>query len=453
MGKPSLRVRTAATLGRAAGAASRALRRGGGTTIPGHVARLVDRHVASSLAAGLRNGCIVVSGTNGKTTTSRLMSGILQAAGHKVVHNRAGANLMTGITAAMLNGGGDIGLFEVDEAALPAAVTELQPRLVLCLNLLRDQLDRYGELNTLAGQWAAALGRLKPAATVLLNADDPLIASLGAGLHSAVRYFSVQSGGAVAVLEHAADSLYCPRCGTLLTFQSVTYGHFGQYCCPQCGFARPEPSFVASDVQLALNGPSRFQMDGLTLETPLPGLYNVYNVLAAAAASLTLGLPPALVAGTVRQFSAAFGRTEIVQLKGRRLRLLLAKNPAGSNAVIRTLLLDPKPLHLYLALNDRIADGEDVSWIWDVDYEQLAGRCQTLIAGGTRAEDLAVRLKYAGFAPADIRLVRGHAEAIQQLMERTPAGGTGYAIPTYTAMLDLRATLAAAGVVRQFWED
>ncbi|HEX6512065.1 MAG TPA: Mur ligase family protein, partial [Chloroflexota bacterium] len=348
----------------------------------------------------------------------------------------------------------DAGLFEVDEATLPAAVAELRPRLVVCLNLFRDQLDRYGELNTLGAKWSAALRELPPDATVLLNADDPLVASLGAGLQCQVCWFGLDSVEQQRPdIQHASDSIYCPRCGALLTFTGVYYGHLGHYRCPSCGFSRPEPAIAARRVRLGLEATSRFELDGLELETSLPGLYNVYNVLAASAAGLTLGATPETLAATVRSLSAAFGRTETVELEGKRMRLLLAKNPVGFNEVIRTALLDPQPLHLYVALNDRIADGEDVSWIWDVDFELLADRCQLTIVGGTRRDDMAVRLKYAGFSVHALCVVPDHAAAVRQLLAATPAGGTAYAIPTYTAMLDLRRALAGMGAVRQFWQD
>jgi UDP-N-acetylmuramyl tripeptide synthase len=418
--------------------------------------------MAGTLARRLANGSILVSGTNGKTTTARLISAMLTARGRRVVHNRAGANLMTGVTTALLDGPGDTGLFEIDEATLPAAIAELRPRLVVCLNLFRDQLDRYGELNTLGSKWAAALGQLPPEATVLLNSDDPLVASLGRGLACQVAHFGLDSPEQrLPEIQHAADSIYCPRCGTLLAFEAVYYGHLGHYGCPSCGFARPEAEFVATEVQLGLDQPTKFTLvprpaappSSIPLATSLPGLYNVYNVTAAAAAALSMGVPAAALVKTVRAFSGAFGRTETVDIGGKRLRLLLAKNPAGFNEVIRTLLLDPEPLRLYVALNDRTADGEDVSWIWDVDLEQLAAHCERVIVGGTRAEDMAVRLKYAGFAPPALELVRDHGQAVRQLLQGTPEGRTAYAVPTYTAMLDLRRSLAAMGAVQQFWED
>ncbi|MBV8087028.1 MAG: Mur ligase family protein [Chloroflexi bacterium] len=440
--------------GRAAGMVSRRLGRGGGTTLPGVVARFVEPGVAAGLAGRLAQGAVVVSGTNGKTTTTRLLSAMLAASGRRVVHNRAGANLMSGVTTALLEQRGAVGLFEVDEATIPAAIRELRPRLVLCLNLFRDQLDRYGELNTLAAKWSTALGELPPDATALLNADDPLMANLGASLPCRVEYFGLDSPDqALSAMEHAADSLYCPRCSALLAFEAVYYGHLGVYRCPSCGWSRPAPHYAAHTVNLAADGPTRFEVRDLCLETSLPGLYNVYNVLAASAAALTLGVTADIVRRTVAEFGGAFGRTELVEMDGKRLRLLLAKNPVGYNEVIRTLLLDLRPLHLYLALNDRIADGQDVSWIWDVDFELLAGRVATVLAGGDRAEDLAVRLKYAGLAPEQIHIVKDHSAAVRQLLAATPKGAAAYAVPTYTAMLDLRQSLAEGGVVRPFWDD
>jgi len=402
----------------------------------------------------LPQGTIVVSGTNGKTTTTRLLSALLTAAGRRVVHNRAGANLMSGVATALLDGGGDVGLFEVDEATVPAAIHELRPRLVVCLNLFRDQLDRYGELNTLASRWASALADLPADALALFNADDPLIANLGSGLRCRMSYFGLDSPNQqLPAMQHAADSIYCPRCASLLAFDGVYYGHLGRYHCPGCGWRRPERDYSARDVQLTAHGPSHFRLQNACLETALPGLYNVYNVVAAASAGLSLGLKPELVQAVVKDFAGAFGRTELVDIGGKRLRLLLAKNPVGFNEVIRTLLLDPGPLHLYLALNDRIADGQDVSWIWDVDFELLAGRAAIVLVGGDRAEDLAVRLKYAGLPAGQLQLMRDHGSAVRELLSQTPDGATAYVVPTYTAMLDLRRALAASGVVRQFWDD
>ncbi|MDE3078287.1 MAG: DUF1727 domain-containing protein, partial [Chloroflexota bacterium] len=276
-------------------------------------------------------------------------------------------------------------------------MAELSPRAVVCLNLFRDQLDRYGELDHLARLWAKALARLPASAAAILNADDPRIADLGSDLSCKVVYFGLEAPEhALPIPQHAADSLYCPRCGGLLDFHRVYYAHIGQYRCASCGWAHPRTSAVAHDLQLSSTGGSRFFIGEEAVCSQLPGVYNVYNVLAAFAAATTLALDPAAAIQAIASFSGAFGRTEIVQLEGREVRLLLAKNPVGFNEVIRTIGLAAAPLDLYLALNDRIADGQDVSWIWDVDFELLAARCHSLAIAGTRGDELAMRLRYAG---------------------------------------------------------
>ncbi len=441
-------------LGRGAGIVSRALHLGGGTTVPGLVGRKVDPALTVQLARRLRNGAVLVSGTNGKTTTTRLLAAILTAAGHSVVHNRAGANLVTGVTTALLSESGDMGLFEVDEATLPAAVDEIEPRLVVCLNLFRDQLDRYGELDHLSRIWASALGHLPPSSTVVLNADDPRIASLGSGLTCRVVYYGLDAPEqALTDVQHAADSLYCINCGNLLKFDRVYYGHIGEYRCVSCGWSRPQPDYVANDLQLRSAAPSQLSVGTTTLTTSLPGLYNIYNVLAAFAAACALKIDPVTSTEAISTFTGAFGRTEVVESGNKRLMLLLAKNPVGYNEVLRTILLEPEPLDLYLALNDRIADGQDVSWIWDVDFELLAGRCRTVSITGTRAAELAMRLKYAGLPPKLLRVFRSAAEAVQSTLQAVPDGATAYAIPTYTALLELRSALTELGLVKPFWED
>ncbi|MGH2519019.1 MAG: MurT ligase domain-containing protein [Chloroflexota bacterium] len=457
----SPRLWAAIRLGRTAGLASRALHLGGGTSIAGLVAAGVHPGAARALAGRLPKGAVLVCGTNGKTTTSRLLASAAQAAGWRTVHNRAGANLMGGITAALLAGPADLGIFEVDEAVLPRAITELMPRLVLCLNLFRDQLDRYGEIDHVTSQWAAALATLPSAATVILNADDPRIAALGRGLNCRQLTFGLNAARdeappvdptASAAPEHAADSVRCPFCASALQFEQIAYGHLGRYSCPSCGWARPRMDLEAEALQVGLDG-TRFRLDGAEVTVQLPGLYNAGNAVAAYAAAKALDIPPATVRAAIAEFQPAFGRTELLHIGERSLRLLLAKNPVGCNEVLRTILRDPEPLHLCLALNDRAADGADVSWIWDVDFEMLAGRCRRLLLAGTRAEELALRLKYAGLPPEQLCLERDPYAAVQRLLEGTPSGGRAYAVPTYTALLDLHASLAAAGLARAFWDD
>ncbi|MFN8500875.1 MurT ligase domain-containing protein [Kouleothrix sp.] len=465
--------------GKAAGVASRVLRAGGGTTLPGVVARRIAPDALRRLSARLPQGVAVIGGTNGKTTTARMLASILSDDGRRVLHNRAGANLVTGLTATALAGSSlagrvraDIGLFETDEAALPQALAETRPRLVLLHNLFRDQLDRYGEVDTIATKWRAALAQLPPGATVLLNADDPAVAALGEGLGARVLYYGLEDtrhagGGAT----HFADSQFCRRCGAPYTYSALFYAHIGHYACPQCGQRRPDPQFKLARLELGGTTGSRLILSYsaipasgyLEIGLPLPGLYNALNALAAAAAGLLLGVAPARIRATLEGFSAAFGRIERVDAGGRPLLLALIKNPVGASETVR-MLAGEQPaassqlpagdgLHLLIAINDKFADGTDVSWLWDADFERLAGRVAAAVVSGTRAADMAVRLKYAGVPAEQIGAEPDLARALDLALARLPQGATLYALPTYTAMLELRAELARRGWVRPFWED
>jgi lipid II isoglutaminyl synthase (glutamine-hydrolysing) len=459
------RLTAAVAAGRFATLLSRRLGAGGGTTAPGHVVRILDPEAVSSIAARLPRGSIVVTGTNGKTTTTRMISTVLRKSGMRLIHNRSGANLITGITAALVNestlGGvpkADVGLFEVDEAAFPAAVRQLRPRLCVITNLFRDQLDRYGEVDYLARMWKDSLRELPESATVLLNADDPRVAHLGDGLSARVIYYGLEDvslGG--AEIPHAADSRFCLRCGNPYDYRTVFYSHLGHYSCPSCGLSRPEPGLrvVASELMgiegsnLGIEGPAG-RMD---LHVRVPGLYNLYNALVAVGAATIMGLDPAQIRSGIEDFSAAFGRVERIHLQGRQIFLALVKNPVGFTEVLSTLLLQPGEKPLMIVINDKFADGTDVSWLWDVDFELLAGRVAFAVVSGIRAEDMAVRLKYAGVDPARIAVQSDTSRALEMALQRIAEGETLYLLPTYTAMLEVRGRLADGGHILPFWED
>lgn len=451
--------RTAAVwAGKATGALSRITRLGGGTTLPGDVARAIDPDVLRKLARDLKHGAIVITGTNGKTTTARLITWLLEGAGHSVVSNRAGANLIFGATAAALERVGangrlnaDWGVFEIDEASLERAVDEIQPRAAITLNLFRDQLDRYGELETIAKKIEAALKHLPDDGRAVLNADDPRVAEIGMGLERRPLWFGLDDPSvAMRELSHAADARTCPRCGASLLFDAVYVGHDGVYRCPNGDFARPVPDFAASHIEL--NGFDSLAMNvgGARIELPLGGLYNCYNALASFAAGCALGLEPTFIADRFRSFRAAFGRQERIEGKGRRLNLVLSKNPAGFNETLRTAIDVAGGKNFLLGLNDRRADGTDVSWIWDVDFERLQGRAHVVVPAGNRADDLAVRLKYAGVDATSPE--PDPARAIDALLEATPEGETAHLLCTYTAMLDLRAELVRRAWAAPYWE-
>jgi lipid II isoglutaminyl synthase (glutamine-hydrolysing) len=351
------------------------------------------------------------------------------------------------VATALLEEGGHMGLFEVDEFWLDRVADQVRPRALLLANLFRDQLDRYGELETIADRWAGVVAGHTGA--LVLNADDPLVADLGRD-HESVTWFGVQDDAmAMAEMQHAADSKHCRRCGAAYLYDAIYLGHLGRYHCPTGDAARPDPGVYASGVELRGTRAAAFTLHTpageARVELPLPGLYNVYNALAAAALALALGAALDDVVEGLTSVSPAFGRAETVALSpGRELAILLVKNPAGANEVLRTLVLEPGDHDVIGVLNDRTADGRDVSWIWDADFEVLAGRLRQVTCSGTRAEELAVRLKYAG-VPADrIAVERSLADGL----DRASAGAAGrlYALPTYTAMLELRELLTRRGV-------
>jgi len=451
--------------GRSAGFLSRKLGQGGGTTLPGLIALRLAPTLVPTLCARLERGTILLTGTNGKTTTARMLARILKEAGWQPIHNRAGANLVEGIASTLLYASdwqdrpaGDCGLFEVDEAHLPQAVALCRPRLVLLHNLFRDQLDRYGEVDYVAGRWGQALHALPPTATVVLNADDPAVADLGQGLAARVLYYGIEVPTlGTALPDHTADARYCRRCGEAYTYAPVYYGHIGLYHCPRCGHARPRPEVALTALQLV--GDSGTQGHLVTpqgewdVTWPLPGLYNAYNALAALSAALALGLEPEQALSPLADFQAAFGRLERVPAQGRTILIALVKNPVGAGQVLGMLTQSDGERGFLFILNDRIADGTDVSWIWDADFEALAGHVAFAVAAGTRAGDMALRLKYAGVPEDRLVVQRTLDAALDSALARTPPGGTLYLLPTYTAMLEVRALLARRGHVAPFWED
>ncbi len=467
---------------RLARAGSRVLRRGGGSTYPGLLARRIAPQSLTTLAARLPQGAVVVAGTNGKTTTTRMLSAILRQAGLTPLHNREGANLLSGVTTTLVTNAsltgvphGDIGLFEVDEASLPAVVRQVQPRVALLLNLFRDQLDRYGELDYLAALWRASMfpppgdvpnqaavskreqGGVPP--IIVINADDPGLAVLGEGADDVLWYGINDTSGGAGALSHASDALFC-TCGAPLVYDAVLYAHLGHWRCPACGRRRPAPSVSATDIQFDGLTATNFQLHlpggAANVTIPLPGLYNVGNAVAAAAAATALGLSASAIVAGLAAATAAFGRLERVRVEGQDLVLWLVKNPAGFNEALRTLVGQRGDKTLVIAINDRIADGQDVSWLWDVDFETLAApesRIVHIVCTGSRAHDMAVRLKYAGFPQERQSLYVQPLAAVQRGRELATPEAPLYIFPTYTAMLDLRAGFRKLGWVGPTWED
>ena len=442
---------------RLVGRLSRAVGRGGGTTLPGKLLWKVDPDALDALAARLPAGVAVISATNGKTTTSAMLARILGSR-YRLAWNNSGANLASGVASTLLSAtDADLGLLEVDEFALPEVMRRVKPRVVSLGNLFRDQLDRYGELEHIAGRWRSAVASLPPTAMLVVNADDPLVAEFADGRHSALRFGVDDPRLARPALQHAADSKYCVRCGGPYAYAAAYVGHLGDYRCPACGHARPPLDLAARSIDLQALDASVFDLvtpaGTARVRLPLPGLYNVYNALAAAASALALDASLDEIVAGLGSFTAAFGRFERIQAGDRGILMLLIKNPAGANEAIRTLEEGGVPATLVIALNDAIADGRDVSWIWDVDFEPLLERVGHIVASGERAAELALRFTYAGFPPAQLEVIPDLREAFDRGLELVPPGGELGVLPTYTAMLELRSIAVARGLVRPYWEE
>jgi UDP-N-acetylmuramyl tripeptide synthase len=401
-----------------------------------------------------------------------MISHILRAAGRDPVHNRAGSNMHWGVATALLEQPGrSEGLFEIDEAWLPRVAPQLRPRLLVLGNLFRDQLDRYGELERLADEWAELVESLSASGGCgfALCADDPLIADLGRDKdlkrRHDVTYFGIEdTSQALPQLQHAHDAKHCRRCGAPYAYDRAFVGHLGHYSCPNCDADRPAPDVAATEIELRGMSGSRVVVEtpegALELELPLPGLYNVYNALAAIATGLRSGIPLAQIRDGLQAMTAVFGRVETIEVAEKPVSILLIKNPAGANEVLRTLSLEGdqgadgerEGLDLWIALNDRIADGRDVSWVWDADFELLAdeGKVRRVVCAGTRAPEMALRLKYAGWPEDRIVVNDPIAASLDDAVAAAPR--RLFALPTYTALLELRTLLSGRGLARDFWE-
>ncbi len=470
----TLRERGALTAGRAAGEAARRMGRGGGTALPGLVAGTLAPGLVERLAGACDRGAVTVTGTNGKTTTTYLLSAIAGSTGWTPLSNRSGSNLERGLVTAYVdylaeqrrgdaNGASPlpphdvIGLLEVDEAALPRLFPRLRPRAAVFLNLFRDQLDRYGEVDSIAEGWArmldAADERGEQPARVL-NVDDPSVALLARHGSGRVVGFGIEDDAvALDAPDHASDARFC-ECGTRFSYDASYMGHVGRWRCEGCGARRPAPEVAACNVRLEPDV-SIFDLvigeEATTLRVPLAGLYSVYNALAAAAAAHAIGISAPLIGAALAAAGPAFGRQERFEVAGRDVRVLLAKNPAGLNELIRVLRAIDGPFTLLAMLNDGIQDGQDVSWIYDADIERLARADLSLVCAGDRADDLALRCAIAGLEPAAVETET--ERAIDAAIARTAPGGRIEVLATYTAMLDVREALARRAGAASYWEQ
>jgi lipid II isoglutaminyl synthase (glutamine-hydrolysing) len=452
----SLPLGAAVAVARAAGGLSRIVGAGGGTTVPGKVLNALDPDALDRLARRLPEGSALISATNGKTTTAAMVAEIVSPR-VRLAHNSSGANLVSGIASTLLSArGAELGLFEVDEAALPEVARRVRPRAVCLGNLFRDQLDRYGELEHVAERWRSAVQELPAETALVVNGDDPQLGDLARERVDTVVFGIDDPRHAVEALQHAADSKWCLVCGHAYEYAAAYVGHLGDYRCPACGHGRPQLDVVAREIELrGLDGVDFTLAAGeeRPVRLRVPGLYNVYNALAASALALQLGAGIDDVVSGLERFDAAFGRFERIAVGDRQVLVLLVKNPAGANEAVRTLVAGDPPRIALLALNDAIADGRDVSWIWDVDWEPLLAGLERVVVTGERAAEMALRCKYAGFPAERIEVVGDLQAALDHGLELVPRGGELVVLPTYTAMLALRKTVSDRGFVQPYWKQ
>jgi lipid II isoglutaminyl synthase (glutamine-hydrolysing) len=437
--RATARDRAARGVARTVGLGLRLTGAGGGTALPGTVLDRLSPGYLERRVRALTDGVVVVSGTNGKTTTASMLRSITRAAGIETAGNESGSNLRRGILSALIEtpASARLGVFEVDEAALPGLTPELGPKILVLTNVFRDQLDRYGETETIAAHLAAAMRALPPRAQVLANADDPML------WHRAREHDGAGFGvePIPGTTESAADAEpeACPRCGAPLDYTGRTIAHLGRARCPSCLWASVPPEFEARILESRGLAGLSLEIRGQKIDLALGGVHNAYNAAAAVAAADALGIPIASSARALSAFRPRFGRSEEFSFEGRQGWLLLMKNPAGAGVVIREVVEDPRIGAAVVAVSDQIADGRDISWIWDADFERLGEARLPVVPSGRRAADVAVRLRYAG-----VESVQAEPEPRVALRAASRAAGDGRGVAvlaTYTAMLDVRRAL------------
>lgn len=439
---------------------SRLLHRGG-TAMPGRFALKLCPDLLARLSKNVRS--VVITGTNGKTSSSRIVEQAFVEQGRSYFANRSGANLLSGITTEFVMNctlGGKMkkewAVIECDEAAAVKVFPQLQPQVVVVTNLFRDQLDRFGEVTHTLSNIRTAIEAV-PQAALCLNADCSLCSSLALSLPNRVVYFGMEKGAVPSRAKpELSDATHCIRCKTEYEYDYISYGHLGGFRCPKCGYARHAADYAVTDVieQRSSGTTAAFSIRGerRVVEINLPALYNVYNAVGALAAAMESGVGADEAVRALASFQCGFGRMEAFRLGKADVRMMLVKNPAGCNQVIDYLENLHNRLVLAICLNDRGADGTDISWIWDAEFERLnsiAGRIEKVIVSGDRAQDMRVRLKYAGIADKNITIERDYEKLVTSLES---VGSDVCLMPTYTAMLELRGVMIRHCGGAEFWE-
>jgi UDP-N-acetylmuramyl tripeptide synthase len=432
----------------------------GGTALPGKVALKICPDILQVLARNVKT--VVITGTNGKTTSSRMVEQMLAEAGLKYFANRSGANLIQGITAefaahATITGKAKCGcaVIECDEGASKQVCGYINPAVVLVTNIFGDQLDRFGDVMTTLEKVKAGV-KNSPEAVICLNADCSLSASIAREIENPVIFYGVETEIYRERVSENSDAAHCVFCRARYEYDYVTYGHLGGFKCPRCGYSRPEPRVAVKKIlrQDAEGTTVEMLVDGQPLVTDIgiPGGFNIYNAAAAMAVALALGIPKETAARALAGVQSGFGRMEKLTLGGVSARMILVKNPAGCNQVLNFLASMEEEAIFVICLNDNVGDGRDVSWIWDAGFEILpamSGRLSKVIASGIRADEMALRLKYAGLPQEMMEVIPDYDMLIEAM---TGQDRPVIIMPTYSAMMELREKIASKFGLKEFWE-
>ena len=466
-GLEKARLSLAISAGKLAGASGRLLRIGGGTSLPGLIARRIDPDVLKSVVGASKAKKIVITGSNGKTTTARMTSAMAENNGKRVSHNRAGSNMLQGVTSVAVNFAdifgrlkSDVLLFEIDEGTMPLAMPEISPDVVVITNIFRDQLDRYGELYSVARALDKTLENLPESATILLNGNDPQVANFGQKAKAKRVFFGLETTEVgTPVPEQSADIIRCIHCQEDLQYKVAYMSHLGLYSCPNCGYTLPPLDIAATSIKLAPDGQGpthvelRTPQGNMTLEIALPGLHNVYNAAAAIGASLAAGFEKEKLPAALVNIKPAFGRLEKIQAGDQTIYLSFVKNPTSFNLILRLIAQHPGKKHILLAASHTIVDGEDFSWLWDIEIEEVAQDITDVVCSGNKPEELAMRLKYAEI-PVDKISQNAHLEsALDAALKNAGPGGTLYILSSYTPTNELRRIMQKRGWVKHTWQE